>query len=91
MARPRQCPDWQTGNVADGSMLDAAVTTIRINSPQTIKATLYRALAAAELKAPVSAQGSFIPAGNAFDAFAALAKVARERQRRCPDRRSVHG
>ncbi|BAV46629.1 Uncharacterized protein MLTONO_1726 [Mesorhizobium loti] len=36
---------------------------------------LYRALALAELKAPASAQGAFIGAGNAFDALAALAKV----------------
>jgi hypothetical protein len=32
-------------------------------------------LAAAELRAPASAQGAFIPAGNAFDAFAAVSKV----------------
>ena len=36
---------------------------------------LYKALASAELKAPASAQGAFIPAGNRFDAFAALTKV----------------
>jgi hypothetical protein len=37
--------------------------------------TLHKALAAAELRAPASAQGAFIPAKNSFDAFAALAKV----------------
>jgi hypothetical protein len=36
---------------------------------------LHRVLAAAELKAPASAQGAFIPVGNSFDAFAALAKL----------------
>jgi phosphatidylserine/phosphatidylglycerophosphate/cardiolipin synthase-like enzyme len=36
---------------------------------------LYRALAIAELRAPVSSQGAFIPAGNEFDAFAGVAKV----------------
>jgi hypothetical protein len=36
---------------------------------------VYRALAKAELKAPAAVQGSFIPAGNAFDAFSAIAKV----------------
>ncbi len=36
---------------------------------------LYRVLAIAELSAPAAVQGAFIPAGNAFDAFAALGKV----------------
>ena len=36
---------------------------------------MYRALARAELKAPVAAQGAFIPAGNPYDAFAAVGKV----------------
>ena len=40
-----------------------------------ITTVLYRVLAAAELKAPPSARGAFIPAGGSFDAFAALAKV----------------
>ena len=42
---------------------------------QGITGVLYRALAAAELRAPVSAKGSFILAGNAFDAMAAIGKV----------------
>jgi hypothetical protein len=45
------------------------------NSVETLKTVLYRSLAAAELRAPASAQGAFIPAGNAFDAFAAMSKV----------------
>jgi hypothetical protein len=36
---------------------------------------LYRALAVAELATPAAAQGAFIPAGNIFDAMAAVAKV----------------
>lgn len=40
-----------------------------------IGAALYRALAMAELAAPVTAQGAFIPAGNAFDAHGAFSKV----------------
>jgi hypothetical protein len=36
---------------------------------------LYKVLADAELKSPASAQGAFIPAGNSFDAFAAVSKV----------------
>lgn len=40
-----------------------------------IMGVLYRTLYAVELQLPVSAQGSFIPAGNEFAAFAHLAKV----------------
>lgn len=36
---------------------------------------LYRVLAAAELKAPAGAKGTFIPVGSSFDAFAALTKL----------------
>jgi hypothetical protein len=48
---------------------------------EEITAVLYRSLAVAELKAPESAAGAFIPAGNAFDAFAALGKVLGGAQR----------
>lgn len=47
----------------------------RADALKTIMLVLYKALASAELKAPPSAQGAFIPAGNRFDAFAALTKV----------------
>ena len=42
---------------------------------------IYRALASAELKAPASAQGAFIPVGSSFDAFAALAKILQKATR----------
>jgi hypothetical protein len=42
---------------------------------QTVAQSLHRALAVAELSAPATAQGAFIPAGNAFDGFAAVGKV----------------
>lgn len=42
---------------------------------QNIMVALYKALAIAELDAPQSAQGAFIPVGNSFDAFAALSKI----------------
>jgi hypothetical protein len=42
---------------------------------QGIMSILYRALAAAELNAPVPLSGSFISAGNALDAMAAIGKV----------------
>ena len=44
------------------------------HGPQ-IGVCVYAALARAELAAPVSAQGAFIPAGATFDAFAAVGKV----------------
>jgi hypothetical protein len=40
-----------------------------------ITSALYRGLAAAELRAPAAVQGSFIAAGDQFDAFSALGKV----------------
>ena len=42
---------------------------------------LYRALALAELSAPASARGSFIPAGGVFDVFSALSKVFAESEK----------
>lgn len=42
--------------------------------PQLMQ-NLYDALAVAELKAPPSAQGAFIPAGNRFDAYNAINKL----------------
>ena len=36
---------------------------------------LHKVLASAELKAPPNVRGAFIPAGNSFDAFAAVTKV----------------
>lgn len=41
----------------------------------SILAAVYQGLAHAELNAPASVQGSFIPAGNVFDAMAAVGKV----------------
>jgi hypothetical protein len=47
----------------------------RAKTVQEITIILHRALAAAELNAPVDVAGAFIPAGNAFDAMAAVGKV----------------
>jgi len=44
----------------------------------TLTSILYRQLAKAEMNAPADAQGSFIPAGNAFDAIVAVAKVLQQ-------------
>jgi len=71
-----------TGNIADSATFNSAVNRVQdprgsISEPAEIeiKTMLRRALAIAELNAPVAAQGAFIPAGNAFDALAALGKV----------------
>lgn len=70
--------------VAGGDVLDKAdwrMAVQRLNTAgrpsaiESLKQVLYRALAAAELKAPASAKGTFIPVGNSFDAFAALSKL----------------
>lgn len=65
-----------------GFRTDFAVASSRINAQfqrqsafQEIIIVLYKALAEAELHAPAAAQGAFIPVGNSFDAFAALAKI----------------
>ncbi len=50
------------------SLLDA-------HGPEDIIAIVYRALAVAELAAPASLQGAFIPAKNTFDAFSAVSKI----------------
>lgn len=47
----------------------------RVLAAERVRLILYRALATAELEAPISAQGTFIPAGNSFDAFAAVGRV----------------
>jgi hypothetical protein len=50
-------------------------TGAKADAVQSMQLVLYRVLAAAELNAPASAKGAFIPVGNSFDAFASLAKV----------------
>jgi hypothetical protein len=69
----------ETGQTADSFDWRAATrrlqTADKFDAVETMKMVLYRAMAAAELKAPASAKGTFIPVGNSFDAFAALAKV----------------
>lgn len=47
----------------------------RFAAREQIMNALYRALAWAELRAPVGMQGAYIPAGNVFDALAAVGRV----------------
>ncbi|WP_367394975.1 hypothetical protein [Cupriavidus sp. Agwp_2] len=48
---------------------------MRPSLTQEIALLLHRALARAEIRAPASAQGSFIPVGESFSAVAAVSKV----------------
>lgn len=48
---------------------------------QKVILALYRAMYRAELLTPASAQGTFIPASNIFDAMVAVGKVLRTAQR----------
>lgn len=54
---------------------DNLMSSLRQSNVQTITAILYRALAVAELDAPLVNQGAFIPIGNVFECIAALSKV----------------
>jgi hypothetical protein len=48
---------------------------MRADAQQLLLRNLYNALAVAEIRAPPSAQGAFIPAGNRFDAYNAITKL----------------
>jgi hypothetical protein len=50
-------------------------SALRHDGINQVMLILYKLLGAAELKAPPNARGAFIPAGNSFDAFAAVSKV----------------
>jgi hypothetical protein len=75
-----------SGDIGDTAMIKVCAANmtgvapggaLRLDNAQAIAVILHRTLARAELQAPVVAQGAFIPAGNAFDALAALSKVLR--------------
>jgi len=72
----------QAGAIADAVTIAQSVPNLtngmavtRARAQEAILGAVYRALATAELAAPANAQGAFIPAGNAFDAHVAFAKV----------------
>lgn len=71
-----------SGNGVDTGLFTIAAVnvlshTVMVNAraADEIETILYRSLARAELNAPTSAQGAFIPTGGGFDALAALAKI----------------
>lgn len=67
---------------ANTSKLIGARTPMdRGHAAQEITFILHRALAAAELRAPVSLSGSFIPAGSALDGMAVIGKVLQTAKR----------
>lgn len=71
----------QSGDIADRMDLRVAMGFIETNREYGMSAVfsvLYRVLAAAELKAPPSERGAFIPVGSGFDAFAALGRILSE-------------
>lgn len=67
------------GNYADTAMFNIAAGSLggvaRAQYAHEIMVILNRALAKAELAAPASARGSFLPAGEPFSAINAVAKV----------------
>lgn len=69
----------EVGNLADAAMFSVASqslgTSRSLQGANQVRAIIYRALAVAERRAPAGAAGAFIPVGNNFDAFAALAKI----------------
>jgi hypothetical protein len=68
----------QSGNSSDQIEWRTAISMLDASGDEAVNQmimVLHRVLAAAELKAPASAKGTFIPVGNSFDAFAALTKL----------------
>lgn len=59
------------------SSSDGLVGILREQNAHHIATILHRALARAEMNAPATAQGAFIPVGAEFDVFQAIGKVLR--------------
>jgi hypothetical protein len=72
-------------SVVDVSELRSSIN--QLSSPRfaphsvgSIKTILFRALGQAELGLPVQQQGSFLPAGDTFDAFTVISKILKSAQ-----------
>lgn len=77
----------EVGNLLDPALFTVTATTLgesgrsdfeykrRVNAAHEITSIVYRAFAIAEAKAPAGMSGTFIPVGNSFDVFSALAKL----------------
>lgn len=85
----KEIQQWSGSAYAYSQQLNEVLTTAAISSASKfismkfntynqiniILGELYKLLAIAELKVPAPSQGAFIPAGNTFDAMAAVSKV----------------
>lgn len=60
------------------SAMDRFPSALWQSAVRELFASLYRLLARCELASPAAAAGSFLPVGNAFDAFAAISKILQE-------------
>ncbi|MNJ40889.1 hypothetical protein D3C77_357940 [compost metagenome] len=70
----------QGGNFAEIATFNVATQNLHstrsyVDHVQSMTAILYRTLARVELQASPSVRGAFIPVGEAFSAFTALAKI----------------
>lgn len=67
------------GNGTDSAVFNVSSnglgTVLHVQNVQAIISVIHRALARAELAAPASVQGAFLPVGEPFAAFAAVGKV----------------
>ena len=68
------------GDIMECAEFKSAVDALRNRSTSPvavhrIQMIMHRALAKAELSAPIAAQGAFITTGAEFDAFAAVGKI----------------
>jgi hypothetical protein len=61
--------------VAMDDVIGESIMHKHIRAVKKVSGILFRAYARVEAKAPRSLQGSYIPAGNPFDALAAISKV----------------
>lgn len=57
------------------NLITTSTSRLRTTYAGRLMAVLHRALAVAEIKAPTSVRGTFISAGNVFDAMAAVGRV----------------
>lgn len=71
----------EAGNQADTAILSLAANSLSVTrelNAQTIKAVVFRALAAAEARAPSAARGGFVAVGAALDALQVVGRLLAE-------------
>lgn len=67
----------EAGDAVDAGMFKLAMNNqgASLGAVHQIKAIVYRTFAVMEMRVPAGVAGSFIPVGDAFDAYTALSKV----------------